>query len=117
MPYRFKRIYRLVKERENICFQVMDAAKTNFGDSAFDTVILYNALYHIKGQYDEILAECRRVLKPEGHIFLIFTWKLDLALMRERFGGTFGGVEGEHFVREEPADQESAARCAAVQGS
>lgn len=101
------RLDRLVKERENICFRIMDASKMDFGDAVFDTIILYNALYHIKGQWDEILAECRRVLKPEGHIFLISTWKLDLALMRERFGGTFGRVEGEHFVGEEPADEES----------
>ena len=80
-------------------------SKMDFRDAVFDTIILYNALYHIKGQWDEILAECRRVLKPEGHIFLISTWKLDLALMRERFGG--GRVEGEHFVGEEPADEES----------
>lgn len=99
------RLDRLVKEQENICFRIMDASKMDFGDAVFDTIILYNALYHIKGQWDEILAECRRVLKPEGHIFLISTWKLDLALMRERFGG--GRVEGEHFVGEEPADEES----------
>lgn len=103
------RLDRLVREQENICFRVMDAAKMDFGDAVFDTVILYNALYHIKGQYDEILAECRRVLKPEGHIFLISTWKLDLALMREKFGGTLGRMEGEHFVAEEPAEKESAA--------
>ena len=62
------RLDRLVKEQENICFRIMDASKMDFGDAVFDTIILYNALYHIKGQWDEILAECRRVLKPEGHI-------------------------------------------------
>lgn len=103
------RLDQRVKGQEKICFQRMDASKMDFKGDTFDTVILYNALYHIKGQYDEILAECRRVLKPEGNIFLISTWKLDLALMREKFGGTFGRVEGEHFVREEPADKESAA--------
>ncbi len=56
------RLDRLVKERENICFRIMDASKMDFGDAVFDTIILYNALYHIKGQWDEILAECRRVL-------------------------------------------------------
>ena len=103
------RLDRLVREQENICFRVMDAAKMDFGDAVFDTVILYNALYHIKGQYDEILAECRRVLKPEGHIFLISTWKLDLALMRGKFGGTLGRMEGEHFVTEESAEKENTA--------
>lgn len=103
------RLDRLVREQENICFRVMDAAKMDFGDAVFDTVILYNALYHIKGQYDEILAECRRVLKPEGHILLISTWKMDLALMREKFGGTLGRMDGVHFVAKESADKESTA--------
>lgn len=79
------RLDREARERENICFRIMDASKMDFEDNTFDTIVLYNALYHIKEQYNEILAECRRVLKPEGHIFLIATWKLDLALMREKF--------------------------------
>lgn len=95
------RLDRQARERENICFGIMDASKMDFEDNTFDTIILYNALYHIKEQYDEILAECRRVLKPEGHIFLISTWKLDLALMKEKFGGTMGRMENGHFVREE----------------
>lgn len=78
-----KRLDPLVREQENICFRVMDAAQMTFEKDTFDTIILYNALYHIKDQYDAILAECRRVLKPEGHIFLIATWKMDLSLMRE----------------------------------
>lgn len=99
------RLDERVKKQDNICFRVMDASKMDFEGEAFDTIIVYNAIYHIKDQYDEILEECRRVLKPEGHIFLISTWKLDLALMREKFGGTQGPMEGEHFVGEEYSNQ------------
>lgn len=100
------RLDERVKEQEKICFRRMDASKMDYESDTFDTIILYNALYHIKDKCDVILTECRRVLKPGGHIFLIATWKLDLALMREKFGGTFGRMEDGHFVREEAADHE-----------
>lgn len=81
-----KRLARYVSERANISFQEMDAAEMTFEEDTFDTVIIYNALYHIKGQYDKIIAECRRVLKEQGIIFIIATWKLDVSLMTEMFG-------------------------------
>ena len=88
-----------VKERDNISFQKMDAAKMEFEDEVFDTIILYNALYHIKEQYDAIMAECRRVLKPEGHIVLVATWKLDSSLMSEMFGGKVEWLDGNCIVK------------------
>lgn len=60
------RLDERVKKQDNICFRVMDASKMDFEGEAFDTIMLYNAIYHIKDQYNEILEECRRVLKPEG---------------------------------------------------
>ncbi len=80
------RLNSLVKEQENISFRKMDAVEMSFESDTFDTVILYNALYHIKDQYDAIMAECRRVLKPKGYIILIATWKIDSSLMAEMFG-------------------------------
>ena len=72
--------------QDNICFEIMDAAKMRYPDGTFDTVFVYNALYHINSQWEEIEKECRRVLKPEGNIYIIGTWKLDISLMQDMFG-------------------------------
>lgn len=93
------RLNSLVEERENIRFQKMDAAETDFACDAFDTVVLYNALCHIEDQYDTILAECRRVLKPEGHILLIATWKMDSSLMAKMFGDRLEWLEGNCIMK------------------
>lgn len=72
--------------QENIRFEIMDATKMRYPDGAFDNVFVYNALYHISSQWEEIEKECRRVLKPEGSVYIIGTWKLDISLMRDMFG-------------------------------
>ena len=93
------RLNSRIAGEENISFQQMDAGKMNFSDEAFDSVVLYNALFHIKDQWAEVLAECRRVLKSEGKILIVGTWKLDTSLMEEMFGdqvdqqGAFSLVE------------------------
>lgn len=71
----------------NIHFEIMDASKMRYPDEVFDTVFIYNALYHIRSQWEEIKKECRRVLRPEGSIYLIATWKLDVTLMHDLFAG------------------------------
>jgi ubiquinone/menaquinone biosynthesis C-methylase UbiE len=62
-------------------------------------VILYNALCHIEGRYDAIMAECRRVLKPEGRILLIATWKMDSSLMAKMFGDRVERLEGNCIMK------------------
>ena len=94
-----RRLNSLVKEQENISFRKMDAAKMSFESDTFDTVILYNALCHIKVQYDAIIAECRRVLKTEGHIILIATWKMDSSLMTVMFGDRVEWLDGNCIVK------------------
>lgn len=71
----------------NVHFEIMDASRMRYSDEAFDTVFVYNALYHIRSQWEEIKKECVRVLKPEGSIYLIATWKLDVTLMQDMFAG------------------------------
>ncbi len=93
------RLNGLVETRENIRFRKMDAAEMEFGSDTFDTVILYNALCHIESRYDAIMAECRRVLKPEGRILLIATWKMDGSLMAEMFGDRVERLEGCYMVK------------------
>lgn len=74
-------------KRDNIHFEVMDAARMRFPDETFDTVFLYNALSHVHSQWEMIHEECRRVLKPCGSIYIIATWKMDITLMKALFGG------------------------------
>ena len=81
------RLDKRVSERDNIVFVTADAAHTGLESANFDWVVLYNALYHIKDQWPEILAEGKRLLKPAGSFFLISSWKLDKALMAEMYSG------------------------------
>ena len=66
-------------------FQIMDAAKMDYPDHVFDTIVIYNAFYHIRSQWKEIEAECRRVSKRGGSVFIIGSWKLDTGLMKDTF--------------------------------
>ena len=70
---------------ENIYFEKMDASNMRYSEESFDTIIIYNAFYHIYAQWDSIKKECLRVLKPAGKLFIISTWKLDNALMNDVF--------------------------------
>ena len=72
--------------RDNIRFEVMDAREMTFADESFDTVVIYNALFHIKDYWDDIINECRRVIKKDGAIYVVSTWSLDSNLMDEMFG-------------------------------
>ena len=49
----------------NFHFQIMDASQMDYADNTFDTIILYNAFYHIQSQWIKIEPECKRVLKSE----------------------------------------------------
>ena len=72
--------------RNNVCFQIMDASKMSYSDDEFDTIVMYNAFFHIHSQWDKIEKECRRVIKRTGVIFIIGTWSLDVSLMTDTFG-------------------------------
>ena len=72
--------------QSNVHFQKMDACKIEYPDRAFDTIIMYNAYYHIQTQWKEIEKECKRVLKSMGCIYIIGTWKLDTSIMLDVFG-------------------------------
>lgn len=73
-------------KRDNIHFEIMDAARMRFPDETFDTVFLYNALSHVHAQWKTIQKECMRVLTPHGSIYIVGTWKIDIALMKDLFG-------------------------------
>ena len=69
----------------NIHFQIMNAAAMEYKNETFDAVFLYNALSHVVSQWEKIEKECFRVLKPNGSIYIIGTWKIDKALMKDMF--------------------------------
>lgn len=71
---------------ENVHFQIMDASQMDFADNTFDTIILYNAFAHVQSQWSEIERECKRVLKADGVIDVVSTWKLDTYWMSKVFG-------------------------------
>ncbi len=73
-----------------ITFKVEDASNLSFADNQFDAVVIANVL-HIVPNIDQIIAELKRVVKPQGNIiapifvysesrFNIMIWLL------ERFG-------------------------------
>lgn len=75
-----------IKQTNNIHFQIMDASKMDYPDNVFDTIILYNSFFHIQSLWDEIERECKRVIKDEGVIYIVGTWKLDTNLIARTFG-------------------------------
>lgn len=85
-------------KRENIHFEQMDAAAMRYPDETFDAVFVYNALYHIRTQWEAIERECRRVLKPGGKIHIIATWKLDRSLLDDMFLGAVRQNAGVSMV-------------------
>lgn len=74
------------KTAVNIHFQIMDASKMDYADDTFDTIILYNAFFHIQSQWPEIERECKRILKADGVIYIVGTWKLDVRKIMDVFG-------------------------------
>ena len=71
--------------QNNICFQIMDAAKMAFLDNQFDTIVIYNAFFHIQSQWHMIEQECKRVIKETGKIYIVGTWSLDINVMKDTF--------------------------------
>ncbi len=54
---------------ENLEFHVADCTDLPFGDDTFDRIVSFETLEHLSRQ-DELLAEFRRVLKPDGFLVL-----------------------------------------------
>ncbi|MGE5702266.1 MAG: class I SAM-dependent methyltransferase [Clostridia bacterium] len=52
-------------------FMTGDASQMPFEDASFDTIIMNDAMEHVD-QPEKTLAECFRVLKPGGHLYINF---------------------------------------------
>lgn len=55
--------------RENLSFQVMDGSSIPFPDNYFDKVVSFETIEHTT-KYDDMLKEFRRIVKPDGIIFI-----------------------------------------------
>ena len=86
-------------KQTNIHFQIMDASKMDYPDNAFDTIVLYNSFFHIQSHWNEIEHECKRVVKHEGVIYIVGTWKLDTNLIEEIFSDDAKWKDGFLIVK------------------
>ncbi|WP_028578727.1 class I SAM-dependent methyltransferase [Desulfogranum japonicum] len=61
------------KDGENrVAFVLGDAARLSYADDCFDIVCCSHALYELKGQVRiQALAEMKRVVKPDGLVFIM----------------------------------------------
>jgi SAM-dependent methyltransferase len=66
-PAQIDEARRLNSGRQNLRFQVEDAADLSFQDSSFDLVIAHNVFHHIPA-WKAAMSEIRRVLRPLGHL-------------------------------------------------
>ena len=76
-------------ERLNITVPTVDLEGASFPSKSFDAITLSHVLEHV---YDPIgvLRECRRILKPAGHVVIV-TPNIG-SLGHARFGGNWRGL-------------------------
>ena len=56
-------------DRENLAFRQADCLDLPFGEDAFDCVVSFETLEHL-AEHDRLLAEFRRVLRPDGCLLI-----------------------------------------------
>lgn len=72
-----------IYDHENLRFRRMDAGAMHYGDGSFDTVVLYNAAFHLADTLPAALDECLRVLRPGGLLAVISAWSLDKPVLTD----------------------------------
>ena len=84
----------------NLRFMPESANSLPFPDDAFDVVVSWGSLEHIAGGYDRALREIRRVLRPEGLLFV------HPGLYYSFFGHHLGEFSSEpHFHLKKPLEE------------
>ena len=84
----------------NLRFMPASANELPFGDDAFDVVVSWGSLEHIAGGYDKALREIRRVLRPDGLLFV------HPGLYYSFFGHHLGEFSSEpHFHLKKPLEE------------
>ena len=78
-------------EQENLDFQFADCTQLPFEQAEFDVIVSFETLEHLDAQ-EEMMAEFRRVLKPDGFLVLSSPDKAEYSDQ--------SGFENEFHVRE-----------------
>ncbi len=63
-------------QEDNLSYQKSDVLKLKFADDTFDVVVSFETLEHL-AQHDQLVAEFKRVLKPEGVLLISTPDKLE----------------------------------------
>jgi SAM-dependent methyltransferase len=71
--------------------RAMDAQNLQFPDSSFDVVIIFEALYYLRDP-EEFVAECARVLRPQGQVLVCNANKDLYDFNRSPFSHEYHGV-------------------------
>jgi SAM-dependent methyltransferase len=91
--------------RENLVFRQADCLALPFEDDAFDCVVSFETLEHL-AEHDRLLAEFRRVLRPDGCLLIstpdkaVYTDQLgnrNEFHVAELYRDEFGALLGRHF--------------------
>ena len=78
-----KRLDPTVRQTLKLRFEIMDATAMRFPDGSFDTVVLYNAIGHLAHIAEPVLWECLRVVKKSGAVWIVSSFRMDKAVIRE----------------------------------
>ena len=87
-----------VEKCANVRFSVMDATRTAFADGSFDTVVVFNAAYHIKDELSAVIAECTRVTRQGGAIYVISSVSIDRAVIDGDIVTLLNGIGAQFTV-------------------
>lgn len=71
------RLEPAVRACEKITFHLLDAGNTGFPQGSFDTVVIYNAAYHLREALPRVVAESLRVVRPGGPVIFLSSFSLD----------------------------------------
>lgn len=71
------RLLPKAKNCSNLQFSQMDVTAMTFENGSFDTVVLYNAVGHLRTVLEKAVNECFRVLRAGGSLLVISSVKMD----------------------------------------
>ena len=55
----------------------------SYASNSFDTIVIYNAIGHLKQVMEKTIDECLRVLRAEGSIYVVSSFKMDKQVICE----------------------------------
>lgn len=68
---------RNIKTPINVKFIKMDATKLKLNSDFYDVALIYNAISHLESNINNCISEMHRIVKKDGHLIFIATWKMD----------------------------------------